>query len=221
MTDKKPLRVTALEQRESASGKLFSPSTARNRDAIRDVVCRVFPRQGEILEVGAGTGEHAVHLARAAPGLIWRTGDPDPASRASIAAWIKESGLANIIGPHGIDVAKADWGADGAGPFDGVVSINMIHIAPFAAAIGLFAGAGRRLKPGGALYLYGPFSRKGRHTAPSNAAFDAGLKSRNASWGVRDLEHDLAPLAQKNALALDEIVEMPANNLSVIFRKST
>ncbi len=212
-------REIALEARTIAGEKLYSPSAARNRDAIRDVVLEIMPSEGQILEIGGGTGEHGAHIAAAAPGLTWHSGDPDPASRASIAAWIKDAGLTNLKGPHAIDVTAEDWGVEAGAPFDGLVSINMIHIAPFAAATGLFAGAGRLLKRGGVLFLYGPFSREGVHTAPSNEAFDASLKSRAARWGVRDLEHDLAPLAQKNALIREVIVEMPANNLCVVFRK--
>ena len=181
---------------------------------------KTMPKAGKILEIGGGTGEHGVHLARALPGATWHTGDPDPSSRVSIAAWIAETKLHNLVGPHAIDVTAPDWGVEEAAPFEGLVSLNMIHIAPFAAAEGLFAGAGRLLAPGGRLFLYGPFSRDGVHTAPSNEAFDASLKTRNADWGVRDLERDIAPLAQKNALTRINIVEMPANNLSVVFRKS-
>ena len=210
---------TALEDRAAAGEKLYSPSVARNRDAIRDVVLKTMPREGKVLEIGGGTGEHAVHIASASPALQWLTGDPDPASRASIAAWIAEAGLENLKGPHAIDVTEEHWGVEDAAPFDGLVSINMIHIAPFAAARGLFAGAGRLLAPGAAFFLYGPFSRESVHTAPSNEAFDASLKARNADWGVRDLERDILPLAQKNLLSVERIVEMPANNFSVIFRK--
>ena len=209
----------ALEDRETAGERLFSPSAARNREPIRDVFLTHIPNAGRILEVGGGTGEHAVCLAEALPDIEWLTGDPDPASRGSIAAWIVEAGLANLKGPHAIDVTGNAWGVEDAAPFAGLVSINMIHIAPFEAAIGLFAGAGRLLAPGGKLFLYGPFTREGAHTAPSNKAFDESLKRRDARWGVRDIEHDLAPLAQKNALRLDTVVEMPANNLSLVFSK--
>jgi len=213
-------RDIALENRETEGEKLYSPSAARNRDAIREVILAQMPRTGTILEVGGGTGEHAIHLASALPDLEWRTGDPDATSRASIAAWIKASKLSNLHGPHAINVSTEIWGIEDFVPFAGLVSINMIHIAPFDAATGLFAGAGRLLGSGGKLFLYGPFSRKGVHTAPSNEAFDASLKTRNNAWGVRDIEHDLAPLAQKHALTLDTVVEMPANNLSLIFRRS-
>ena len=216
--DKRPAE-TALENRNAAGERLFSPSVARNRDPIRDVFLKHMPQRGKALEIGGGTGEHAAHLAAALPDLHWTTGDPDPAARRSIAAWIADAGLPNLSGPHAIDVTAAVWGVEETAPFDAVISINMIHIAPFAAAQGLFAGAGRLLARGGKLFLYGPFSRKGVHTAPSNEAFDASLKMRNPDWGVRDLEHDIAPLAQKHALSLETIVEMPANNISVIFRK--
>ncbi len=217
--NKKTAREIALENRGTEGERLFSPSVARNRDAIRKVILAHMPKVGHILEVGAGTGEHAIHMASALPNVQWHTGDPDVSSRASIKAWIETSGLSNIHGPHSIDVSAADWAVDGDTTFAGLVSINMIHIAPFEAAIGLFSAAGRLLNPGGKLFLYGPFSRKGVHTAPSNEAFDASLKSRDSRWGVRDIEHDLVPLAQKNALTLQTIVEMPANNLSLIFEK--
>ena len=215
-----PPKETALEQRAAEGAKMYSPSAARNRDNIRDVFVQTMPREGEILEVGGGTGEHAVHLAAALPQVRWFTGDPDETARASIAAWIADSKLDNLHGPHAIDVAADDWDASLAAAYDGVVSINMIHIAPFIAAEGLFTGAGKLLRPGGKLFLYGPFSRIGVHTAPSNDAFECSLKSRNPDWGVRDLENDIVPLARKNFLTLDQAVEMPANNFSVIFRKN-
>lgn len=212
-------KETALENRDAQGAKLFSPSAARNRDPIREVFLKTMPHEGRVLEVGGGTGEHAVHLASALPGVEWRTGDPDEAARRSIAAWIEDAALPNLFGPHAIDVTQPEWGAEALAPFAGVVSINMIHIAPFAAAKGLFAGAGRLLQPGGKLFLYGPFSRNGVHAAPSNEAFDASLKARDARWGVRDLDRDLAPLARENALHLDALVEMPANNVSAVYRK--
>lgn len=213
-------REIALEDRAASGDKLYSPSTARNRDFIRDVLIDILPPKGAILEVAGGSGEHGVHFAKAMPGISWRTGDPDEASRRSIAAWISEAKLPNLHGPHAIDVTSDDWPVENVAPFDSVVAINMIHIAPFAAAQGLFAGAERYLRDQGVLVLYGPFSRNGAHTAPSNEAFDASLKSRNPTWGVRDLEHEVAPLAQKHALTLEQVVEMPANNLTVVFRKN-
>ena len=198
---------------------MFSPSAARNRDPIRDAFLRYLPRRGAVLEIGSGTGEHAVHIAAAAPGLQWFAGDPDPAARASIAAHISDAGLANLDGPHMADVCEEGWDIAFSAPFDVIVSINMIHIAPFAAAQGLFAGAGRLLRSGGRLLLYGPFAKGGGHTAPSNEAFDASLKARDPRWGVRDLEHDLAPLAQEHAFRREAVVEMPANNFTVVFVK--
>lgn len=208
----------ALEERGRSERRLFSPSAARNRDPIRAAYFKVMPRAGVILEIGSGTGEHAVHIAAAAPGLTWRPGDPDAASRGSIAAWAEHLALTNVAVPHAIDVTAADWDKDLA-PADGVVSINMIHIAPFSAAEGLIAGAGRLLRSGGRLFLYGPFKRKGAHTALSNSDFDASLKARDPRWGVRDLDLEIAPLADAAGLALEEIIEMPANNLSVVFRR--
>jgi len=215
-----PPKETALEQRAAEGAKMYSPSAARNRDVIRDAFLRTMPQEGRILEIGGGTGEHAVHLAGALPKATWLTGDPDETARASIAAWIAGATIDNLQGPHAIDVTQRDWDATLAAPYDGVVSLNMIHIAPFEAAEGLLAGAGRLLRAGGKLFLYGPFSRHGVHTAPSNEAFDASLKSRNPRWSVRDLDQEIAPLAQKNPLHLDQVVEMPANNFSVIFRKN-
>lgn len=208
----------ALETRASEEARLFSPSAARNREAIRDAFLKHMPRQGTIVEVGSGTGEHVVCLAAATPRLFWRPGDPDAASRASIAAWTAHLGLENIAVPHAADAAEPDW-REAFGAADGVVSINMIHIAPFAAAKGLIAGAGELLKRGGRLFLYGPFSRNGVHTAPSNAEFDASLKARDPAWGVRDLELEVLPLASRAGFALVAIAEMPANNLSVIFER--
>jgi SAM-dependent methyltransferase len=209
----------ALEERVRDEQRLFSPSAARNRDAIRDAFLKTMPCAGIILEIGSGTGEHAVHIAAAAPALHWRPGDPDAASRASIAAWTEHVGLTNVAAPHALDVTAPGWD-QGMAPIDAVVSINMIHIAPMEAARGLIAGAARLLRPGGKFFLYGPFARNGAHTAPSNAEFDNSLKARNSSWGVRDLDLEIMPLAAAAGLSMEAIVEMPANNLSVVFVRS-
>lgn len=206
----------ALEERASEERRLFSPSAARNRDAIRDAFLTTMPHTGVILEIGSGTGEHAVHIAAAAPELRWLPGDPDAASRASIAAWTEHLRLTNVAAPHALDVTAPEWDA-GIERIDGAVSINMIHIAPFAAAQGFIAGAARLLRSGGKLFLYGPFARNGAHTAPSNAEFDASLKARNPDWGVRDLDREIEPLAFAAGFALETVIEMPANNLSVVF----
>ena len=215
-----PRRPVALEDRgRNGDGRQFSPSAARNSGPIREILERVLPKSGTTLEIGSGTGEHVVCFARALPGLLWHPSDPDPASRASIAAWIAAEGLANVRAPVAIDTRQAIWGVEDDAPFGAMISLNMIHIAPWQAAVGLLAGAGRHLRPDGILYLYGPFMRSGAHTSPSNAAFDADLKRRNPSWGVRDID-DLVREAVPHGLELREIVEMPANNLSLVFGKT-
>jgi len=196
--------------------RLHSPSAARNRDAIRAVFPQHMPQQGRVLELASGSGEHAVHLAAAMPAVDWWPGDPDPRARQSIRAWMAASGLGNLVEPHAIDVAAPLWPVEDAAPFDALVAINLIHIAPFTTAVGLFAGAGRLLRPGGKLFLYGPFARAGVHTADSNAEFDRSLRARDPRWGVRDLELELLPLADAHDLQLETVVPMPANNFSVI-----
>ncbi len=208
----------ALEERAAAGARMSSPSAARNRDAIRDVFLHVMPRAGVIVEIGAGSGQHGVHIAAAAPDIQWRPGDPDAPSRASIAAWTRYFKLANVAEPHDADVTRAGWESE-FDEADGVFSANMVHIAPFEAAKGLIAGTGRLLKPNGRLMLYGPFSRNGVHTAASNEAFNASLKARDPRWGVRDLDRDIVPLATTAGLSLIDIIDMPANNFSVVFEK--
>jgi SAM-dependent methyltransferase len=195
---------------------LTAPAAERNKDPILDVLRRVLPPRGVVLEVASGTGQHAVHMAVALPGLVWQPSDPDPDARASISAWIEETGAANVLPPLALDVRSVPWPIARA---DAVVCINMIHIAPWTAAEHLVAGAGRILGPGAPLVLYGPYRRNGRHTAASNEAFDADLRRRNPDWGVRDLEA-VAALAAENGLALAEVVEMPANNLTVVLRRA-
>jgi SAM-dependent methyltransferase len=198
----------------------FSPSAARNCGPIRDVLARVLPGKGNVLEIGSGTGEHAICFAKAMPGLVWLPSDPDGASRVSIEAWIATEGLANVRAPVAIDVRRAVWGVEGDAPFCAIISLNMVHIAPWEAALGLLAGAGRLLRPDGVLFFYGPFMLGGRHTAASNAAFDADLKRREPRWGVRDVD-DLVCEAAPHELELREVVAMPANNLSLVFVKAS
>ena len=215
-----PSPPVALEDRvRDGDGRQFSPSAARNSAPIREVLERVLPRSGLTLEIGSGTGEHVVCFAKALPGLEWQPSDPDPASRASIAAWIAAEKLANVRAPVAIDTREEAWGIEHDTPFAAVISLNMIHIAPWESALGLLGGAGRLLRRDGALFLYGPFMRGGAHTAPSNAAFDADLKRRDPRWGVRDVD-DLAHQAAPHGLELSDIVEMPANNLSLVFVKA-
>ena len=149
------------------------------------MLARVLPASGLVLEIASGTGQHAVHMARALPRLTWQPSDPDPEMRASIRAWTARSGLANVRAPLDLDVRAACWPLAAA---DAVVCINLIHIAPWSATAALAAGAARLLPPAGVLVLYGPFRREGRHTAPSNAAFDRSLRAADPDWGVRDLE---------------------------------
>lgn len=196
-----------------------SPSAARNREPILHVLQPILPRRARVLELASGTGEHAVFFANALPEVSWRPSDPDPEARASIAAWIAAEGLRNVLDPVAIDVRAEEWGVEADAPFDAVIAINMIHISPWEATLGLMAGARRLLAPGGVLFTYGPYMRDGRHTAPSNEAFDASLKSRNARWGVRDVA-DVEGAANAQGLQLHEIVEMPANNLSLVFLRN-
>jgi len=203
----------------TSRARRFAPAAQRNRQAILDVLTRVLPPRGLVLEFASGSGEHAVHFARNLPSLRWQPSDPDPDSRCSIDAHANSQTAAeacpNLLPALDLDVTASEWPIHEA---DAIVCINMVHISPWAASEGLFAGAGRILPSGGVLFLYGPYKRNGRHTAPSNEAFDASLRQRNSAWGVRNLE-DLTALATQAGLALREIVEMPANNLSLIFAK--
>jgi len=193
----------------------YAPSAQRNREPILAVLRRVLPATGLVLEVASGSGEHAVFFAAALPAIAWQPSEPDADNRASIAAWTAHSGVVNVRPPLALDVTDERWPLAHA---DALVSINMVHIAPWEACTGLMHGAGRLLAPGAPLYLYGPFHRGGRPTAPSNEAFDRGLRAQNPAWGVRDLEA-VAEEAARHGLTLDEIVEMPSNNFSLVFRK--
>jgi SAM-dependent methyltransferase len=201
----------------SEDARQHAPSVARNRDPIWEVLQPELPQRGLVLEIASGSGEHTVHFARLAPPeLAFQPSDRDAAARASIDAWATETGLANVRPALALDASAETWPIARA---DVVLCFNMIHIAPWEAAVGLIAGAGRALEPGGLLFLYGPFKREGRHTAPSNAAFDRDfLKARNPEWGVRDLEA-VAALAEKSGFDTAQVREMPANNLSVLWRK--
>jgi len=192
-----------------------APAAERNREPILAVLERVLPASGTVLEIASGTGQHAIHFAAALPKLVWQPSDPGEDARASIAAWTAHSGLANVRAPLALDVRDASWGIDAAAA---IVCINMIHISPWESAQALIGGAGRLLQTGGVLFLYGPYRRGGAHTAPSNAAFDAQLRSRDPSWGVRDME-DVVALADAAGFDGDEPVEMPANNFCLVFRK--
>lgn len=194
-----------------------SPATVRNRDPILEVLRAHLPAEGLVLEIAAGAGEHAVHFARALPGLQWRPTDPDPVALDSIGAWRKAAALDNLLAPLILDASQPDaWPVDRA---EAVVCINMVHISPWSATEGLMTGAGRILPPGGVLYLYGPYREAGVPTAASNENFDADLKRRNPAWGLRHLD-EVTALAAAHGLELSERITMPANNLSLVFRRA-
>jgi hypothetical protein len=203
---------------EKLAPRLSSAATQRNRDPILAVLRRALPPRGAVLEVASGAGEHAVWFARHLPELVFQPSDPDAEGRASITAWIAHQGLANVRAPLALEAAADRWQLpqDIARELVAVVCINMIHISPWEATRGLLRNAAAVLPAGALLYLYGPYRRGGAHTAPSNAAFDASLRERDPAWGVRDLE---AVVAAAAGFALEEVVEMPANNLSLLLRR--
>jgi hypothetical protein len=195
--------------------KQSAPAALRNREPIAAVLADELPDTGLVLEVASGTGEHAVHFAQAFPGLTWQPSDPDEIARASIAAWREEEGLLNLLPPLALDAAAPEWPLEAA---DALVCINMIHISPWASAEGLFAGGARLLPAGAPLVLYGPYLEDDVETASSNVAFDAWLKDKNPSYGIRRIE-EVDALAARNGFARTRRAEMPANNLTLVFRK--
>ncbi len=211
----KPL---ALEARDGeADGRLFSPSIGRNHDVVIAALNAHLKPDARVLEIASGTGEHGAFATRAMPSLKWTYSDINPESMASQRAWATHEGHKRLDGPIQLDTREPCWN-EAEGPLDAIFCANMIHIAPFTAAQGLFAGAGRLLNHGGTLILYGPFGCDG-DIAPSNARFSEDLKRRDPSWGVRDLERDLSQLASDNDLVRTAIIDMPANNLTVIYTK--
>ncbi|OQW47077.1 MAG: SAM-dependent methyltransferase [Proteobacteria bacterium SG_bin6] len=197
---------------DSGAAKKHAPATLRNRDAILIVLQAVLPPTGLVLEVASGSGEHMAYFAERLPKLDWQPSDPEPSALASIAAW--SAGIANVRPPLALDAAVPDWPIEGA---DAMLCINMVHISPWHATLGLFAGAALLLEPGAPLYLYGPFHRAGVPTAESNLAFDANLRARDPAWGLRGVD-EVTAAAQ--GFVLDRVIEMPANNLSLIYRRS-
>lgn len=179
--------------------------------AIADVLREVLPRSGSVLEVASGSGEHAAYLAGEFPALEWQPSDPDPAARVSIAAWC--AGLDTVLPPLDLDAAVPRWPVEHA---DAVLCVNMVHISPWSATLGLMAGAARVLAPGAPLLLYGPFLQDGVPTAPSNLAFDESLRARDSRWGIRSVE---AVRTVADGFELDRIVAMPANNVLLVFRR--
>lgn len=195
--------------------KRSAPAAARNRDPIAAVLAEELPPAGLVLEVASGTGEHALHFARAFPALRWQPSDPDPQARDSIAAWRGEAGLANFLPPLDLDAARPAWPIARA---DAIVCINMAHISPIAATEGLVAGAARLLESGAPLILYGPWLEDGVETAPSNLEFDRGLRSRDAEWGLREVTW-LDALAAGHDFGRTRRVSMPANNAMLVYRR--
>lgn len=206
----------------------YAPATERNRGPILEVLLQVLPPTGMVLEVSSGTGEHAIFFAPRLHPRKWIPSDPNPLARASITAWCEHSPAENLYSAIALDACAPIWAVeqDVSQPLQGlfkrdpiraIVNINMIHIAPWSACLGLMAGAKRILPAGGILYLYGPFKQGGKHTAPSNVEFDQSLRAQNPEWGIRDLDQVVA-VAQAENLSLVKTISMPANNLSVIFQ---
>lgn len=207
----------------------FAPAVARNREPIFQVLQRILPQQGIVLEIASGTGEHAVYVAPRLSGCYWLPSDPSPEALESIRAWRQAEPSDQVLPPVALDVSQPQWPdrvreclaelpSLAQEPVQAIVAINLLHISPWQATLGLMAGAGQLLPAGGVLYLYGPYLQQGIQTAPSNEAFDAMLRSRNPEWGLRQLEDVIAIAAQRN-LAWRDTIAMPANNCSVIFEK--
>jgi SAM-dependent methyltransferase len=199
--------------------RLHAEATERNRDPILGVLRQVLPAEGTVLEIASGTGQHAAYFAPRLAPLVWQPSEPDAALRASVAAWREASPAANLRPPLDLDVLRRPWPVEETPcdpPLAAVVAINLIHIAPWIACEALMAGAARLLPPGGVLYLYGPYRSGGGWRGPNDAAFDAGLRRRDPSWGLRDLE-TVRDEAARAGLRLDRTVDMPVGNLSVVF----
>ncbi|KQX25331.1 MULTISPECIES: DUF938 domain-containing protein [unclassified Sphingomonas] len=192
-----------------------APATARNSEPIAAILRAVLPDAGTVLEIASGSGEHAIFFARAFPQLSWLPSDPDPSAIASIRAWAEAARLPNLRPPLTIDAASPDWPIEKA---DAILCVNMVHISPWEATVGLMRQAGRLLPAGAPLILYGPYIQAGVETAASNLAFDENLRSRDPRWGLRALE-DVTALAEADGLHLDAVHPMPANNLTVVLRK--
>lgn len=193
----------------------YAPATLRNRELILDVLREVLPVRGEILEIASGSGEHVVHFAKCLLNLVFQPSDPDPAALRSVVAWVKATGVTNVRPPIVLGASQSHWPIASA---DGIICINMVHISPWEATLGLVKGAAEILPPGAPFYLYGPYKREGFETAPSNEAFDRSLRNHNPAWGLRDLEA-VAAFAQSVGFSIPIVTEMPANNVSVLFRR--
>ena len=204
--------------RAMSEPKLHAPATLRNRNPILVVLQRILPQEGLVLETSSGSGEHATYFAPRLARLIWQPSDIDPAACASIAAHVAAAGPENLLPPVELDVTWAKWPVENA---TAIISVNMIHIAPWEACLGLLDGAARTLRGDNAiLYFYGPFKRGGKHTAPTNDAFDRRLRAQNPQWGIRDLDTVTAE-AKIRGLITTEVIDMPSNNYSVVFSRSS
>jgi SAM-dependent methyltransferase len=208
----------------AADGRLDGPAFHRNHEPIWSAIAAFLePQNGDVLELGSGTGQHVTEFARRAPRLTWWPSDIYDSHLKSITAWRQHEGLANLRAPQRIDLSIRDWNwradEDVGRPLAAILCINVLHISPWRVSQNLFSGAGRLLRSDGRLFVYGPFMRDGAHTAPSNAAFDASLQAKNPEWGVRDIR-DLRALADDAGLSLTEITPMPANNLVLAFARA-
>jgi len=208
--------MTFFDPQPVPSGGLHAAATERNREPILEVLRRILPPRGLVLELASGTGQHVAFFAHALPALRWQPSDVSAAHLDSIRAWAAASGAANIAAPVELDVERQPWPVTHA---DAILNVNMIHIAPWPATEAIFQGAARLLAPSAVLFLYGPFKRDGRHTAESNQRFDERLRAEDPRWGVRDLA-DVQRVASSSGFLAAEVIPMPANNLSLVFRRS-
>tara|TARA_R110000772_G_scaffold18400_29_gene51695 strand:+ start:81897 stop:82586 length:690 start_codon:yes stop_codon:yes gene_type:complete len=211
MADSKPWLVDEA----SSAEQRHAPATMRNRDAIVEILRDILPDTGTILEIASGTGEHAVYFGQRFADLIFQPSDPDPECCQSIAAWTKREAMANILPPKQLDAQAPEWDVPQPAA---ILCINMVHISPWESSIGLMDKAGKLLEPGAPLYLYGPYLRKDVKTAQGNLDFERSLKSRDLRWGLRDVA-DMDALAARNGFSRESLIEMPANNISLIYRK--
>ncbi len=195
--------------------KQHAPAAARNREPLAAVLDQELPRSGLLLEIASGSGEHAIYFARRYPDLEWQPSDPSSEALASIAAWRADEGTGNLRAPLYLDTQMPDWLISRA---DAILCVNMVHISPWEATEGLFAGGEALLASGAPLILYGPFLETDVATAPSNLAFDENLRARNAQWGLRQLSR-LDSLAESHGFVCTRRSAMPANNLTLIYRK--
>lgn len=225
-----PQSSPKAKMRRNEDYRQYAPATVRNREPILEVLKTVLPPQGTVLETASGTGEHSLFFASHLPHLKWLPSDPNGESRYSISAWQKFQPTRNLYHPIYLDVSENPWSIETGllpdnmtpqdlenHPISAILNINMIHISPWEACLGLIAGAKRLLPPDGILYLYGPYKEQDKHTSPSNLSFDQSLKGRNPSWGIRDLEK-VIEVAEHEGFTFVKKVQMPANNLSVVFR---